>query len=512
MTLSVFFRIVAFPVTVGLFFLASHSLAHALEYSLEMEFDITLTDELSAGVIQTVTIVNESDEFLSSSLSLDLPFSEVTSLQVESNGEKLPATIENKRLWIDFSTYPLDYREKKVVSIKYQIPDFVEDLGSVHTFLWPKFNVEEDSAKALVKFNYPIGWEDVLYSSQGVDVNHAFDTRRGLVFSSVDKPLRLYTGSFSLKELDLKIDSAAKSLGRTALNVPLLDSHYLVGDRDAINMTSGNGYTRSQVNLEKYFENEDLGVIARQTDFLTGTVTESSYFSGVDKLQGISTEDPTKLYQIVLSRLQPSRNILEWSRVTVEETLTKQTQNDLDYANTLAAVFSSKGIPTHIVYGVVRYPDGEYYWHFWNLYQEREGQQTRWREIDPYLEDLTSQDFFKNVPPERIVWGILGPESSLIEVDTDLLYLRGDKFGFKSFDSPGTQTGYITSQINRKTVKPDKADSVLGLDSVRINPEGMGYNGAAVVSAVAGLVLISFARYFDHSERRYKVKLKPKVQ
>lgn len=512
MTRSDFFRFVVIPVISGFCLLTSFSPAAALDYSLEMEFDITLNDDLNAAVVQTVTIVNTSDEFLASSLSLDIPFSNANSLQVESSGEKLPATIENKRLWVDFSSNPLDYREQKVLNIKYQIPEFVEDMGSVHTFEWPKFTVEDEPITVIVKFNYPISWEDVLYSSHGIDVNHAFETRRGLVYNTVDRSVRVYTGSFSLKELDININEIAKSFGRSVLNVPMRDEYYLVGDRDAINQTSGNGYTRSQINVEKYFEHKDLSVIAKPITNLPNAASNSSYFEGVNKLQGIATEDPTKLYQIVLSRMQPSKNILEWSRTTVGDSLNKQTHNDLDYANALAAVYSEKNIPTHVVYGVARYPDGKYYWHFWNIYQERVGQQMRWREVDPYLEDLTGQDFFKNIPPDRLIWGFLSADNSLIEIDTDLFQINTTSFNFKNFDSLSTQTGYITSQINKKSTKVEKTVSVLGIESVRITEAGMGYNGAAVVSTVTGLVLISFARYFSHSEKKYKVSLKIKSQ
>ncbi len=503
-----FLRIVVFPVLAVVTFVFALSPVEALEYDLKMELDITLTEDLTAVVKQNVTVINKSDEFLSSSLSMDIPFSEVKSLQVESSGEKLPASIENRRLWVDFSSDPLDYREQKVLNIKYELPKFVEDRGSVHTFMWPKFNVEEESSTYAVKFNYPIEWEDVIYSSQGIDASHAFDTRRGLVFESVDKPIRIYTGDYTLKETEIVIDELTKNLGREVLNVPLQGWHYLVGDQDSITLTSGNGYTRSQVNLKKYFEHKQLAVISKETLTLSDEVVVSSYFEGVNRMQGLLTEDPAKLYQIVLSRLQPSKNISQWSRETVGETLNKQTQNDLDYANTLSAVFSSKDIPTQIVYGIARYPDGKYYWHFWNMYQERDGQRFTWKEVDPYLEDLSGHDYFRNVPPERMVWGVLGAESSLIDFDTDLLYISSEGFAFRNFDSPSTQTGYITSQLNRKAVNTKEKQSVLGIGSVRKKEGGMGYAGGAVVSVVAGFVLISFARYFDYSEKKYKVKLK----
>lgn len=512
MNRSKILRFVAASMLVFAAILANAPQADALVYSLKTEFDITVSEDLSALVNQNVVITNNSEEFLSSSLSLDFPFKKVESLQVESGGELLAATVENDRLWIEFTDNPLDFGEQKTLNIRYQIPGFVEQFGNVRSFLWPKFVVENEETDYIVKINYPLQWEDILYTSQGIDLNHAFETRRAVAFDSVNKPLRVYVGNYSLKQLNISITDNASSAGKQELNIPLKEGFYFVGDSEATTVETANGQLTAKVNLEKYFKSRGLMVITKSDNTFPDLQIAGKYYSGIGSLQGIDTDNPAKLYQIVLSRLNPSRSILEWSRNSVSEILAKTSHTDLDYANTLAAVFRSKNIPSHIVYGIARYPDGKFYWHFWNVYQERDGQKMVWREVDPYLEDLTGQQYFQNVPPVRIIWGTLGSESDLSDLNTDLFYVKPENFDLRYFSSSSTQTGYITSQLNKKTIDPVGTDSVLGAESTRLPQNSIGYHGSAVVSVMTGFVLIAFARYFYLAEEKYKVKHKLKTQ
>lgn len=483
--------------------------AEALGYSVIIEFDIAFGEESSAAVNQKVTITNNSEEFLSSSLSLDFPFKNVDSLQVESGGELLPANIESGRLWVEFTDNALDFGEQRTLNIKYQVPAFVEEFGTVRSFLWPKFMIENEETTYPVRINYPIQWEDILYSSQGVDINYAFETRRAIAFNSVNKPLRVYVGNYSLKQLDISIDENAGGLGKQDLFIPLKDGFHFVGDQDSTTVETVNGQMQAKVNLKEYYRSRGMMVMARSGNIFPDSQASGSYYKGVETFPGIDTDNPVKLYQILLSRLNPSRSILEWSRGSVTEILNKTSHTDLDYANTFTAVFRSKNIPAHVVYGIARYPDGKFYWHFWNVYQEREGQNMVWKEVDPYLEDLTGAQYFQNVPPVRIIWGVLGAESDLSDLNTDLFYIKPENFELKYFSSSSAQTGYITSQLNTKTVA-STTDSVLGAESSRLSEQSIGYNGSAAVSILAGFVLISFARYFYTAEVNYKVKRKVK--
>ncbi len=486
--------------------------AKALGYSADMEFDITLIEDLSANINQKVLITNNSKEFLSSSLSLDFPFLSVGSLQVESEGELLPASVENGRLWVEFPGDSLDFGEEKIINIKYQIPAFVEDLGSIKGFVLPKFVVENKEASYPVRINYPIQWDDIRYSSQGVDMNYAFETRRAVVFNLVNRPLSVYVGNYSLKQADLSVMESTGGLDRQELFIPLKNKNYFIGDESFTKREIVDGQTKARVNLKEYDKNKAMMMISKSENIFPDTQNLGSYDRGVEDFPGIDTDSPVKLYQIVLSRLNPSRSIIEWSRDSVTETLGKLSHSDLDYANTLSAVFRSKNIPVHIVYGLARYPDGKFYWHFWNVFQERDGQKLVWREVDPYLEDLTGDQYFQNLPPTRIIWGVLETESDLSDLGTDLFYIKLERLNFKYYPSSSVQAGYITSQLNRKTITPsiDSTNSVLGLESSRLSDGGLGYNGSAFVSVLSGFTLISFARYFYYTEKKYKVKLKTK--
>lgn len=493
--------------------LSNPSQVDALAYSLTTEFDITVNDDLSALVKQNIVVTNNSDEFLSSSISLDFPFRKVGALQVESGGNLLPASIENDRLWIEFADNPLDFGEQKTLSVEYQIPGFVERFGDVRSFLWPRFVVENEETSYIVKINYPLDWEDVLYTSQGIDLNHAFETRRAIAFDAVDKPLRVYVGNYTLKQISLSISDDVSAEGKRYLNIPVKKDAYFVGDNNTLTLGTENDQAMANIDLDKYFKSRGLMMMAKPGSVFPETQIAGKYYSGVGFFQGLNTDDPAKLYQIVLSRLNPSRSILEWSRNSVSEILEKTSHTDLDYANTLTAVLHSKNIPAHVVYGITRYPDGKFYWHFWTIYQEKIGDEIVWREVDPYLGDLTGDEYFKNIPPVRVVWGILGTESDLSDISVDLFSIMPDKFDLKYFSSSSIQTGYITSQLNKQAMNLSGTDSVLGTESIRLpHSGGLGYNGGGAVSIMAGVVLVAFARYFYLAEVKHRAKYKLKTK
>lgn len=506
---------VAFLLVPFIFLFGQFSRVDALEYFANLEFDITLNEDLSASVTQNILVKNHSEEFLSSSLSLDFPFSKVESLKVESGGRLLPASIENNRLWIEFFEDPLNYREQKAFNISYKVPNAVNDLGSIKSFSFPKFTIEEEDTNYIVRVNYPVQWDEVAYSSQNIDLSNTFEYRRVLAFNLVNKPLQIYIGKYSIKEVSLGLDSKIKANG-LEMRFPHEENIYFLGDSDIVNTSIRNQKSDVYIYLKKYKENKDFTILSKpKSDFSDGVYSQM-YFDGVEKLVGFDTNDYLKLYKLVLSRLEPASDITEWSRINVLEILNKDTHNDLDYASLLTAVFQSKGIPSNIVYGLVKYPDGHIYWHFWNVYLEKQDQKTIWREVDPYLEDLTGQQFFQNVNPERIIWGVLDNNSDLKDVNTNIFYFAPTKFRFKYFSSPSEQTGYITSQLYARKVYEDDegigSNSVLGTKSIRLPEVTIGLNGGAIISLMTGIILITFARYFYITEKRYLTKRKFKAK
>ena len=477
---------------------------NALDYGADLEFDLTISENRTAAILQEVTITNNSPDFLSTSLSLDFPFENVSNLQVESEGVQLPASIENGRLWVEFVEQSLDYGEQKLILIKYQIPNFVETYGEIRAINWPSFNIEEQPTEYPLRINYPIGWDDVVYSTQGIDMNVAFETKRALAINKVSKPISVFVGKYSLKQAQLVIDQDVLLADRTELTLPLNDDFYISSANDSTSIKIENGSTFLSVNLAKYLESKGIRMISRVEAEFTENATLGKYHLGSDRITGIDTSDPARIYKVLSTRLTPDKEITQWTRLTVTEILEKESHSDLDYANVFVSVLRSKGIPAQILYGLAKYPDGQYYWHFWVAYLDMSTETPIWKQIDPYLGVVTGDENFQNVSPLRIVWGELKDNSDLSDLSVDLFSLRPENFQFKYFSSSSAQTGYITSQLNNQNFVVND-ESVMGASTNNIETDRGLMISIVLVSTGLSLIIFAGVTY----KLRFKEHLNP---
>jgi len=337
-----------------------------------------------------------------------------------------------------------------------------------------------------------------VYSSQGIDMSANFDTKRAIAYNSVTKPLSIYTGRYSVKKLQLKVDSTADTGNMT---IPLQQGFYFWGANDSTKITAGkdNSLNQAIIDMQKYAQSKNITLITTNHTGFEETLYSDKYFEGVDSIIGVNTDDPAKIYKILLTRLAPNTAITQWTRNSVKELLQKQEHTDLDYANTLVAIFQSKQIPSRIAYGMIRYPDGKFYWHFWVLYLENQNGKKQWKEVDPYLEEVTGYQHFEYVPPVRLIWGTLNPDSDLSDLSRDMFSLYPDNFQLRYFSTPFAQTGYITSQLNKQNIELQNK-SVLGDYSARNVSENDVVGSYGIL--LTGIGLLAIAAF------TYKFKLK----
>ncbi|MCA9380436.1 transglutaminase domain-containing protein [Candidatus Dojkabacteria bacterium] len=467
--------------------------AKALSYDLKMEFEVNLMENNSAGVTQKVVLRNNSADFLSTSMSLDFPFAQVDSLKVVSEGTPLPATIENARLWIEFEDQALEFGETKQIDISYQVVNFVNVYGDIRGISWPKFNVEEEEIKYPLKIVYPVSWDDVYYSSEGVDMNVVFDTKRAIAFTDVTKPVGVYFGNFTLKQFNIQLDKTRLLEGETSLRLPLNNDFYISGVNESTNINRAEEVSTATIDVEKYILENPLGIISTQERKFDENISLSPYSRGIEKIDGIESNDPTKLYKVLLAKLRPQTEITQWSRKSISEILEQDKHSDIDYATVYSEVLKSKKIPTRILYGIVLFPDGNYHWHFWLTYLDKTEEESQWKQIDPFMEAVTGYEGYSNVTPVRIIWGQLNDSSDLSDINLDLFTITPEKFQLRNFTNPSAQSGYITSQLNDKPLTGEV--SVLGASTNNLKVSNSLQYSILYIMAGTGLLIISAIIY-----------------
>ena len=475
----------------------------ALSYNLKMEFEVNLMESNTAGVTQKVEITNNSADFMSTSMSLDFPFPKVDSLKVMSEGNPLPASIENGRLWIEFEDQALEFGEKKQIDISYQIPNFIKVYGDIRGMLWPKFIVEDQEVIYPLKISYPISWDDVYYSSEGVDMNVVFDTQRAIAFTDVTKPVGVYFGNYTLKQLNLQLDKTRLLEGEMSIRLPLNNNFYITGVKDSTTINRAEDTSTATIDIEKYLSEIPMGIISTQVDKFDENVSFSPYAKGIESIEGVESDDPAKLYKVLMAKLSPQREITQWSRNSIADILSSENHSDVDYATLFSEVYKLKRIPTQILYGIVLFPDGSYHWHFWIAYLDKSEEVSQWKQIDPYMEAISGYESFNKITPVRIVWGQLDNNSDLSDINLDLFTITPENFQLRNFTNLSAQSGYITSQLNDKPLTGEV--SVLGESTSRIrNNNDLRYSALYIMAGVV-LLIISFAIF--KREHRYNLKL-----
>lgn len=461
----------------------------ALSYDLKTEFEINLHESNTAGVTQKVVITNNSADFLSTSMSLDFPFSQVESLKVVSEGTPLPASIENQRLWIEFEDQALEFGESKQIDISYQVINFVKVYGDIRGMSWPKFKLEDQEIKYSLKIVYPVSWDDVYYSSEGVDINVVFDTKRAIAFTDVSKSVGVYFGNYTLKQFSIQLDRIRLLEGETSIRFPLKNDFYITGVKESTNIHRTEETSTATIDIEKYKTEIPLGIISTQEDNFIENISLSPYSRGIEKIDGIESNDPSKLYKVLLAKLKPQTEISQWSRNSISEILQSDNHSDIDYATFFSEVLKSKKIPSQILYGIVLFPDGNYHWHFWVSYLEKVDGQNQWKQIDPYMEAVTGYEGYSKITPVRVVWGQLNDSSDLSDINLDLFTITVENFQLRNFTNPSAQSGYITSQLNDKPLTGEVL--VLGASDSRIKvSNGLRYSLLYIMTGF-GLLAIS---------------------
>jgi len=466
---------------------------HALDYVASLEFDIQILENRSALVTQKISITNDSIDFLTSSFSVDFPFENVESIKVELDGNAIPANIENKRLWVEFNANAINTNEKKDFTLKYTLTNFVDVLGDVRTFTWPDFAIESEDASYPVRVSYPLNWEDVLYTSQGIDGNIAFESNRAVSFTNVNSKLLMFVGKNGLKQVSMNLNDKEIDFSGGDLIIPIRKGLFVSRAEEYVSISNDENGVTARVGLQNYPKNRNLQFYSKDITFLEDNLSLGRYFEGYQKVLDPDTNDPTGIYKRIIELFTPSLVIPEWERLSIDDIVTKNQHTDLDYANALVGAYRANGIPAHIVYGVARYPDDSYKWHSWVVYMKNaNGEVADWDEADPFLADITGDNYL-GVPPDRVIWGIIPSESDLRDISRDVFLLSPENVQIKYFDSSLIESGYITSQTNSTTPMNETEDSVLGQFTAREvgNTKALGIFVILASTTLLGLVLLA---------------------
>ncbi len=437
------------------------------EYEVQMEFDINILENRSALVTQYLSITNSSPDFLTSSFSIDFPFEKVEALKVEMDGEPIPGNIESKRLWVEFNGDAISTNENKKFILKYTLPNFVEVLGDVHMIVWPDFRIEENDARYPVRISYPIEWEDTLYSSQGVDSNLAFDTNRAISFTEVDSKLSIFVGRESLKEVSVNLDPNKVNFAGGDLLIPIRENIFLSRIDENVKISTIEDEVNIRIGLRNFPRSKNLVFYTKDIKSFDKDLSLGKYAQNTAEEWKVNTTNPRKIYEHIMKTLTPTGFVEEWRRKTVNDIFAGSEHTDLDYASAFVFALRANNIPAHIVYGIARYPDNSYLWHSWVVYGTETGGETVWSEADPFLGDLTGDNYME-VPPDRIMWGVIAYDSDLRDISRDLFLLKPESIRLRQFDSALIESGYLMGQTNK--LVPDSSfvqSEVLGESTYR---------------------------------------------
>lgn len=403
------------------------------EYYSEVDFAVEVLEDNTLYVDQEVFLENTSKTYLISHLSFRLPV-RVEKLAASMNGQKVPVKSEGSTIEVDISEYHIRPNKKATIRIQYQIAGLVHSNGTLKRLYWPKFKLGAD--KQNVQFKYPQAWGELEYTNtppekilnEGEAKIIKYDGGRDILFSFGKVNNVAINASWVVNNPTQENISIRLPLPSGINNKLVFEAYENFGNGRIDE--AGNSYLIHEVAASQSKSGFFSGKLSSEkANDYKGQGGQSSYYTDYQVLEIDWEQDPQKIYRDLLEKFTPQTEITTWERRPLERINEREQQDPLDYAQALTALYRKGGYDAEVVFGLVNTPlIDQTNWHFWVIY--REDIDSEWVEVDPFLEDIFNLDFFNDVNPERLVWGVLANEADIDSLGINYYQNLGEIISF----------------------------------------------------------------------------------
>jgi len=388
----------------------------AIEYSISnqnvaVSFNKdTANNKIQSKIIYSATIQNNSNKFLISELHFILPKG-IQLLNVEIDSKKIVFENNKSGISINLAKSSIDLGKTASITMTFN-GEQVEEISDFKRIYIPNFDFIGGENEYKLKVQIPNKWGDIRYISSDYSIQDAADYH--LIDMNTDNEAMLVFGSereyfvqaeWQIKNADTPMDYRLP-LPKSPLNHFIFSE--LTNTSRAIQDTVLNEYLLLQLDKGQVHTGKFSGSAILQDHFdgLKSQIGNLGYLADVDQLDIDLGQDSSKIYLDLLDKLTPQVKSNIIVRKYIKDINNEDSHTSLDYASALVALFRKKNIESEVIYGIVNYPrSNNNYVHYWVLYKPTDSD--KWMQADPYFQDLFGYDFYTQVTPTRLAWGIL---------------------------------------------------------------------------------------------------------
>jgi hypothetical protein len=430
---------------VVLIFFTADVLAQS-QTKLDTEILIEIQDNKDIIVSQKIIVNNLSNQSLIESINIDLPFNKLNLnpniIEISQDQQLKSFEIVGNNIIVDLSNSKIKYGTQSEIQLIYKIEGALKSYGSIYDLYIPNFanNQIQNITLKIISSN------DITYISQKCESQDSADKR--ILECKQSNDIYLVLGNYSLINLKLnwKIKKPQTSLVLPSNNVANVSYNELVeiyrGYSDIVN----NEYLFFD-NFEGQNPNGYLEVnIIPRLDNIKYQKGNRGYLQNWEILEIDNDDEIKDIYIKIVDEFDPNINLNNWKRDDNKKIIEKDKHLPLDYTNALVSLLRSKDIKSEIVYGLAKSPRSQtYQWHVWVVYNTEDG---NWKQIDPYLEDLTGFDYFTDLADIRIPFGIIDDNDSHISFTDNITYTTIQEITFLEENVLGANSYDIETTIN----------------------------------------------------------------
>lgn len=375
--------------------------------------EISVKDDLSAAINQIINLKNNSNELLISSVQFRSAATP-ENLLVLLNGIPVQARYINGFIDGDLSSNPIKVNSKASIQIKYDVKNFMQNIGTVNKFYVPQTEFLDQSLSQQLIINYPAGMGQPIYLSESYEFKDISNQQNQIKLTTA-RAIQGSLGKFLSVKLKMQF-SIDNQNDQAVINRLAIPSSYF----NQLIFTSSKNLDQGR--KDKYdnnyllIESQPRGVRSGELELhvlpRTALTEKKINYKNQDlsKLMIDLKQDKQQIYLQLLDVLKPEINSGQLQNHSVSEALAEYSQTSLDYSLIWSEILRRLGYKAYPVYGLVNMPgSSKWQWHFWVTHTE----QAKLIYSDPFMEDYLGANMYEQVSPERVVFGLFTDDTDI---------------------------------------------------------------------------------------------------
>jgi len=378
--------------------------------SVSFNNEDTAINKIQSKIVYSATIQNNSEKFLVSELHFILP-NNVQLLNVEIDSKKIIFENNETGVSINLLKSSIDLGKTAVVTMTFN-GEQVEEIADFKRIYIPSFDFVGGENNYNLTVQVPNLWGKMRYISSNYSTQNDVDYRL-INIDTVGEAMLVFGDEREyFVQAEWRIDNTEEQknyrlpIPKSPLNSFVFSE--LTNTARAIQDSVQNEYLLLQLDKDQIHTGNFSGsaILQNQFDGFTSQIGNLGYLANVEELGIEIDQDSNKIYLDLLDKLTPQVKSNIIVRKYIKDINDEDSHTSLDYASALVALFRKKNIESEVVYGVANYPKSSVnHLHYWVLYKSPDTHE--WIQADPYFQDLFGYDFYMQVTPTRLAWGIL---------------------------------------------------------------------------------------------------------